>query len=72
MLTTVEVGNLVRRHRVCSLEDVQFSLYDHRLGSIEIEAVVLELHCFSGHPVQQHDALGELVAFREREGKHLW
>ena len=65
------MAKLVRRYRVGIFEDVQFPLYDHCLGSVEVEAVVLELPCFSSHPVQQHDALAELVAFTEREGKHL-
>ena len=71
VVRTGEVCDLVHQHRAALLEGVQILLNHHCLGHSEVEAVVLELLCFSGYPVQQYDALYELAPGLG-EGKHLW
>ena len=51
VLTAGEVGNLVRLLRTHIFKDEQLLHHDHRLGTLEVEAVVLELQCFSRHLV---------------------
>ena len=67
-----EVSIFARRHRAAKFEYIQVPIHKHRLGHVEVHAVVFEFSLFSPNLVLINDGVLKLSIVVDREWNHSW